>query len=33
VLERQIGKQVAGVMRGEGISWTFGRQRTGPGIS
>ena len=32
VLERQIGKPVAGVMWGDGISWTFGRQRTGPSI-
>jgi type IV secretory pathway VirD2 relaxase len=33
VLERHIGKQVSGVMRGGGISWTFGRQRNGPSIS
>ncbi len=33
VLERQIGKPVAGIMRGDGISWTFGRQRAGPTIS
>jgi len=33
VLERQIGKPVAGIMRGDGISWTFGRQRGGPSIS
>ncbi|WP_394890395.1 relaxase/mobilization nuclease RlxS [Mesorhizobium sp. AaZ16] len=33
VLERHIGKQVAGVMRGEGISWAIGRQRSGPGVS
>jgi len=33
VLERQIGKPVAGIMRGDGISWTFGRQRNGPSIS
>lgn len=33
VLERQIGKNVSGIMRGEGISWTFGRQRNGPTIS
>src|SRR6185369_11802787 len=32
-LESQIGKPVAGIMRGDGISWTFGRQRTGPSIS
>ena len=33
VLERHIGKQVSGVMRGDGISWSIGRQRSGPSIS
>ena len=33
VLEDQIGKKVSGIMRGEEISWTFGRQRSGPSIS
>ncbi|GAA4779387.1 relaxase/mobilization nuclease RlxS [Stakelama sediminis] len=33
VLERQIGKPVAGIMRGDGISWTIGRGRSGPSIS
>ncbi len=33
VLERQIGKNVSGIMRDGGISWTFGRQRSGPSIS
>lgn len=33
VLERSLGKQVAGIVRGEGISWTIGRQRGGPSIS
>jgi hypothetical protein len=33
VLDRHIGKQVSGVIRGEGISWTIGRQRSGPGVS
>jgi len=33
VLERQIGKPVSGIMREEGVSWTFGRQRSGPSIS
>ncbi|TIY05580.1 MAG: DUF3363 domain-containing protein, partial [Mesorhizobium sp.] len=33
VLERHIGKQVTGVIRGEGISWTIGRERGGPGVS
>jgi len=32
VLERHVGKQVSGIMRGDGISWTIGRQR-GLGIS
>jgi type IV secretory pathway VirD2 relaxase len=32
VLERQLGKQVAGMMRGTEISWKFGRQRSGPEI-
>jgi type IV secretory pathway VirD2 relaxase len=32
VLERQLGKQVAGIMRGPEISWRFGRQRSGPEI-
>ena len=30
VLERQRGKQMSGIMRGNDISWTFGRQRSGP---
>lgn len=33
VLERQIGKGVSGMLRGDGISWTLGRGRGGPGIS
>lgn len=33
VLERHIGKPVGGIVREAGISWTFGRQRSGPGIS
>jgi hypothetical protein len=32
VLERHVGKEVSGVMRGDGISWTVGRGRTGPSI-
>jgi hypothetical protein len=32
VLERQIGKEVSGMMRGRDVSWTFGRQRSGPEI-
>jgi type IV secretory pathway VirD2 relaxase len=33
VLEKQVGKSVAGLMRGDGISWSIGRGRGGPGIS
>lgn len=32
VLERQVGKSVSGIMRGDGISWTIGRGRGGPTI-
>ena len=33
VLERQLGREISGVMRSSGsISWTFGRQRQGPEI-
>jgi hypothetical protein len=32
VLERQIGKPVSGIMRGDGVSWSFGRGRQGPVI-
>ncbi len=32
VLERQLGKQVSGVIRGADVSWRFGRQRSGPEI-
>jgi len=32
-LERQIGKPVSGIMRGDGVSWTIGRGRQGPTIS
>lgn len=33
VLERHLGKPVAGIMRSEGISWQLGRGRGGPQIS
>lgn len=33
VLDRHIGKEVSGVMGGEGISWTIDRQRSGPSVS
>lgn len=32
-LERQLGRPVSGIMREGGISWAFGRQRSGPSIS
>jgi type IV secretory pathway VirD2 relaxase len=33
VLEKQMGKQVGGIMRDGGVSWTIGRGRGGPTIS
>ena len=33
VLERSLGRQVSGIAREETISWTLGRQRSGPSIS
>jgi len=33
ILERQRGKMVSGLMRGDSISWTIGRQRNGPSVS
>jgi Protein of unknown function (DUF3363) len=33
VLEKQIGKQVGGIMRDSGVSWTIGRGRGGPTIN
>ncbi|GAY19632.1 relaxase/mobilization nuclease RlxS [Sphingobium fuliginis] len=33
VLERNIGKSASGIMRADGISWQFGRGRSGPAIS
>jgi hypothetical protein len=32
-LERSLGKQVSGVVHGETVSWTLGRQRSGPSVS
>jgi type IV secretory pathway VirD2 relaxase len=32
VLERQIGNELSGMMRGRDVSWTFGRQRSGPEV-
>ncbi|MGC4251641.1 MAG: DUF3363 domain-containing protein [Sphingobium sp.] len=33
VLDRHLEKQVSGIMRGDSIHWTIGRQRSGPSIS
>jgi type IV secretory pathway VirD2 relaxase len=33
VLDRYAGKSVSGIMRGDGISWSFGRGRSGPSVS
>jgi type IV secretory pathway VirD2 relaxase len=33
VLEKQIGKQVGGVVRSDGVNWRFGRHRSGPEIA
>jgi len=33
VLENQIGKTASGIMRSDGVSWQFGRNRSGPEIS
>ena len=33
VLERHVGKAASGIMRADGISWQFGRGRSGPVIS
>jgi hypothetical protein len=32
VLECNIGKAASGIMRADGISWQFGRGRSGPSI-
>ena len=32
VLDRHLGRQVSGIMCGDGISWAIGRQRGGPGV-
>jgi len=33
VLERHVGKEVSGIMRGDNVNWTIGRGRGGPSIS
>ena len=32
VLEKQVGRYISGIGRGDSISWSFGRQRSGPQI-
>ncbi|OWK18956.1 hypothetical protein AJ88_46685 [Mesorhizobium amorphae CCBAU 01583] len=32
-LEHHLGNEVSGIIRGEGISWTVGLQRSGPSVS
>lgn len=32
VLDRHVDKSVSGILRGDGISWSFGRGRSGPNI-
>ena len=32
VLERQLGKPVSGILRGDGVTWSIGRGRGGPHI-
>lgn len=32
-LESQLGKQVGGIVRGDGVNWRFERERDGPAIS
>ncbi|MGE4060972.1 MAG: relaxase/mobilization nuclease RlxS [Sphingomonadales bacterium] len=33
VLDRHLGKQITGIVRGDSISWIIGRQRSGPMVS
>ena len=33
MLERQIGKPVSGIVRGDGVNWSIGRGRNGPSIT
>jgi type IV secretory pathway VirD2 relaxase len=33
VLEKQLGKAASGIMRADGVSWTFGRARGGPELA
>ena len=33
ILDRHVGKSVSGILRGDGVSWSIGRGRSGPTIS
>jgi len=33
VLDRRVGQSVSGIVRPAGVSWTFGRERSGPAVS
>ena len=33
VLDPHLGQRVSGILRGDDISWSFGRQRSGPSVS
>ena len=33
ILQKQLGNEVSGTMRGDGVNWRFGRARSGPEIS
>jgi hypothetical protein len=33
VFERHVGKEISGVARHDGVSWTIGRGRSGPEIA
>jgi len=33
MLERRIGQSASGIIRGDGVNWSFGRARAGPQIS
>ncbi|MDC7812971.1 DUF3363 domain-containing protein [Sphingomonas koreensis] len=33
LFDRHIGKSVTGILRGDGISWSFGCGRSGPTLS
>ncbi|MBO9623940.1 MAG: relaxase/mobilization nuclease and DUF3363 domain-containing protein [Sphingomonas sp.] len=33
VLDRHVGKKVSGIVRSDGISWSIGRERSGPSVT